>query len=326
MRDMKRRDFGAMLATATLSLGAIGNVSAEASAQSTEPLEIEDVSVSVGGVTNSIGLARFVYDDGTMGFGVQDWTMESDDRSLSVGSAAVTATDVSEETYATLREGMVESFDGQTLTPLLVALQEADVNPESEVEMVHESVELNGSLVADQITATGVAGSIVPDGTRALLDGGPTLEELAALGNSEWDSLTVQRGDAELVANDVVMALDGATAVIAAPSGSATVSGRSFEFSEMQMTITPPGTIPEEHIAFASQVRESGTEGDLSLSTIVSAAEDSGVTVDNTVETIRNAQFELAFAEVTEEGETVVSNFATSGTLAELLAVLQQRT
>ncbi|NHN60425.1 MULTISPECIES: hypothetical protein [Halorussus] len=315
-----------MLATATFSLGGIGSVSADASAQSTEPLEIEDVSVSVGSVTNSIGLARFVYDDGTMGFGVQDWTMESDDRSLSVETAAVTATDVSEETYATLREGMVESFDGRTLTPLLVALQEADVNPESEVQMVLESVEQDGSLVADQVTANGVAGDIVADGTRSLLDGGPTLEELAALGPSEWDSLTIQRGDAELTANDVVMEVDGATVAISAPNGSADVSGRAFEFSEMTMNIMPPGTIPEEHIEFASRVRESGTEGDLSLSTIVSAAEDSGVTADNTAEAVRNAQFELSFAEVTEDGETVVSNFATSGTLAELLAALQQRT
>ncbi|WP_435177100.1 hypothetical protein [Halorussus sp. AFM4] len=316
-----------MLATATFSLGGIGSVSADASAQSTEPLEIEDVSVSLGGVTSNVGLARFVYQDGTMGFGVQDWTMESGERSLSVGSAVVTASDVSEETYATLREGLVESFEGRTLTPLAVAIRESNLNPESEVQVELDSVELDGELIADQVTAAGVAGSVVPEGTRALLeDGGPTLEELAALGTSEWDVLTIQRGDAEFTANDVVMGLDGATVVIAAPSGSANVSGRSFEFSEMQMTITPPGTIPEEHIEFASQVRESAAEGDLSLSSIASAAEESGVTAENTADAVESAQFELSFAEITEDGETVVSNFATSGTLAELLAALQQRT
>lgn len=253
--------------------------------------------------------------------------MESDERSLSVGSAVVTASDVSEETYVTLREGMVESFGGRTLTPLAVAIRESNLNPESEVQVTLESVELDGELIADQVTANGVAGSIVPDGTRALLeDGGPTLEELSALGTSEWSSLTIQRGDAVFTANDVVMELDGATLSIAAPSGEATVSGRSFAFSELSMTIMPPGTIPAAHVEFASQVRDSASEGDLSLSSIVSAAEESGVTADNTVEAIRNAQFELSFAEIAEEGETVVSNFATSGTLAELLAALRQRT
>jgi hypothetical protein len=158
------------------------------------------------------------------------------------------------------------------------------------------------------------------------LQDGATLEEVATLGSSEWSTLTVQRGDAEFAANDVVMTLEGAGLSISSPGGEATVSGRSFEFSEMQLNLLPPETIPAPHVEFASRVRQIASEGDLTLSAIGSAAEESGVTVANTVEALRSAQFDLAFTEVTEGGEIVVQDFETSGTLAELAQLLRQQT
>ncbi|WP_379793662.1 hypothetical protein [Halorussus aquaticus] len=323
---MKRRQFGAALATAAFSLGGVVKTTRSASAQETEPLQIEDVTVSFGGVTSSVGSATFSFEDGTMQFQVSDWTMEGADKSLSIAQASVSAADVSAETYATIRGAMVESFSGRSLSPLLSTLAEVDVNPDASVEVVVESVETDGQLVADQIAATGTVGSVVPEGTRALLRDGATLEEVAALGTAEWSELTVQRGSTEFTATDVVMERQGTGVAISAPSGSASASGRTFEFSDMSLDLMPPETIPAAHVEFASQVRQLAADGNLSSSAVSSAAEDAGVTAENTSEAVRNARFELSFADVTEGGETVVSDFQTSGTLAELLQVLRQRT
>ncbi|WP_137284279.1 hypothetical protein [Halorussus salinisoli] len=322
---MKRRQFGAMLATAAFSLGGVTGVAADASAQETEPLQVEDVSVNLGSVTASIGQATFAFEEGTMRFQVSDWSMEDASRSLSIGQAYVAADDVDAETYAAVRSGMVESVGNESLSPLLTALAEADVSPDAPVRLFVESVEADGQLVADQITATGTVDSVVPEGSQELVQDGASLSEAAALGPSEWSRLTIQRGDAEFTANDVVMQREDAAVAISSPGGSATVSGRSFDFEEMTTTLRPPETIPAAHVEFASQLRELASEGSLSLSAIRSAAADSGVTVANTSEAVQNARFDLSLANVSEGGETVVSNFETSGTLSELTQVLGQR-
>lgn len=322
---MRRRQFSAMLATATFSLGGLTGAATGASAQETEPLQVEDVSVEFGGVTTSIGLAELTFEDGTMLFQLSDWTMESTTRSLSIASMRVTVDDVSAEAFSTIRAGVAEAFTSQSLSPLLVSLAEADVNPDAPVEVFAESVEVDGQLIADQITATGTVQSVVPEGTRALLDDGATLEEVAALGTSEWSQLTVQRGDAKFTLTDVVMELDGTTLSITAPEGTAELPGRSLELSDVTLNVRPPESIPQEHVQFASRLRQMGAEGSLSLSELRSAASESGVTAANTSEAVRDARFDLTLGEVTQEGETVVANFETSGTLAELVAVLREQ-
>lgn len=322
---MKRRQFSAMLATATFSLGGLTGAATGTSAQETEPLQIEDVSVSLGGVTTSIGRVQLAFQDGTMQFQVDDWTMESETRSLSIATARVVADDVSAETFSTIRAGAAEAFSSRSLSPLLVSLAEADINPEAPVQVVAESVEVDGQLVADQVTASGTVRSVVPEGSRALVQDGASLEEVAALGTSEWSSLTVQRGDSEFTLNDVVIELEGTTVSITAPEGTAELPGRSLQLSDVTMNVRPPESIPQEHVAFASRLRQMAAEGSVTFSGLRSAASESGVTAANTSEAVRNARFDMTLGEVTQEGETVVSNFETSGTLAELVAVFRQQ-
>lgn len=322
---MKRRQFGAMLATAAVSLGSFGNVTARTT-QSTEPLEIEDVSATFGETTATVGRATLTYDESTMAFEISDWTMESPEGTLSIATVRMVADDVSPETYDTVRSGMVEAFEGRSLSPLLTVFAEVEIDPEAPVEMVHESVEVDGRVIADRISATGTVRSVVPEGTRALAGGDTTLAEVGELGASEWSQLTVQRGDSEFVADDVTMELDGGSIAVSSPGGELVVSDRTFEFSDAEMTVRPPETVPTAHVEFASQVRQLAGEGDLTLSALRSAASDAGVTASNTVEVIRNARVVVSFARVTEGGETVVSNFETSGTVVELVQILSQRT
>ncbi|WP_128477047.1 hypothetical protein [Halorussus pelagicus] len=323
---MKRRQFGAMLATATFSLGGVSSAAADASAQETDPLEIEDVSMELGEATVSVGRATFRYRDGAMRLQLDDWSVESDNASLSVGRKRVNVSDVTPETYAAVRAAMVETYEGQSLSPLLSALVESDLDPDSHLQVSLSSVESDGRLLADEVVATGTVGSVVPDGTRDFLSGGASLSALASLGAAEWSELRIERGDATLVADGVTMELDGTTFAIASPGGTAEVSGRSFEFSEMTLDILPPETLPAPHVEFASQVRQLGSEGSLTLSAVKSAAADSGVTVANTLDALGSARFELSLAEVTADGEAVVSDFRTSGTLADLSQMLRDQT
>ncbi|WP_135853458.1 hypothetical protein [Halorussus salinus] len=321
---MKRRQFGAMLATATFSLGGVSSAAADASAQETEPLEIEDVSVELGDATAMVGRATFQYEGGTMRLQLDDWAMQAAGKPVSVGRTRIDVSDVTPETYATVRAGMVEAYDGQSLSPLLSALADADANPESGLTVSLGPVESQGTLLADEIVAEGTVGSVVPDGTRDLLSGGGSLSALASLGAAEWSSLRITRRDATFLANDVTMQLDGTRFAIASPGGTAEVSGRTFEFSDMALDIMPPATIPAPHVQFASKVRQLGAEGHLTLSAIKSAAADSGVTVANTLKALKSAMFELSFGKVTENGKAVVSDFQTSGTVAELMQAVRK--
>ena len=325
VRSMKRRQFGAMLTAAAVSLGGLGRVAAATTAQSTDSLEIEDVSVSVGGTTATVGRAALTYEGGAMTVEMTDWQAEGDAGTLSIGTARATVEEVSAETYDAVRSAMVEAYEGQSVSPLLTALAEAEVDPAAPVTVTVESVQTGDGTVVDSVTATGTVRSVVPEGTRALAAGDASLSALGTLGSSEWSELAVQRGDAELVAEDVVMAREGAALAVTSPAGRVTAAGGEFEFTEMEMTVRPPETIPSEHVEFASQVRQLAADGELTASAVESAASDSGVTVSNTAEAARSARVELTLAEMTEGGETVVSDFATSGTVAELLGVLGQQ-
>ncbi|UPW01545.1 hypothetical protein M0R88_05430 [Halorussus gelatinilyticus] len=325
MRSMKRRQFGAMLATATFSIGGVSSAAADASAQETEPLQIEDVSVDLGEATASVGRATFRYQNGTMRLQLNDWSMETGSKSLSIARARVDVSDVSAETYATVRAAMVEAYEGQSLSPLLSALAEADVDPESGIQVTLGPVRTDGTLLANKVVATGTVGNVVPSGTRDLLTGGASLSALASLGASKWSELSIKRRNATLTANDVTMQLDGTTFAISSPSGTAKVSSRTFEFSDLTLNIMPPETIPAPHVQFLSQVRQLGADGNLTLSAIKSAAADAGVTVANTLDAIRSAMYELSFGQVTENGEEIASNFQTSGTVAELMQTVRKQ-
>lgn len=323
---MKRRQFGAMLATATLSLGGVSSAAADASTQETEPLEIEDVSAELGDATATVGRAAFRYEEGTMQLQLDDWSMQAAGTPVSVDRTRIDVSDVDSETYAAVRSAMVEAYEEQSPSPLLSALVDADVSADSGLTVSLGPAESRGTLLADEIVAEGTVGSVVPDGTRDLVSGGASPSALASLGAAEWSSLRIRRRDAALVADDVTMRLDGAAFVISSSSGTAELSGRTFEFSEMALNLMPPETIPAPHVQFATEVRQLGTEGNFSPSAIESAAADSGVTVANTLDALESAMFELSFAAVTQDGEAVVSDFQTSGTLAELMQVVREET
>jgi hypothetical protein len=331
---MKRRQFGAMVATVTLSLGGVSGAAADASTQETEPLRVEDASVEFGEVTASVGLAELTYQDGVMQFRVEDWTMEAagttetaetTERSLAIDAAEATVDDVSAETYATVRAGMVEAWEARSPSPLLDALAGAEIDPDASVEVVAGPISSDDELVADEVRATGTVESVVPEGSRELVEDGASLEEATALGSSEWSQLTVQRGDVELLLEDVVMERDGGALSITSPGGAVDLSGRSLVLTDVEMNVYAPETIPSEHVEFASSLRQSAADGTLSLSTVESAASETGVTLDNTSEAVRNARFDLSVGEVTEGEETLVSNFQTSGTLDELVTVVSQQ-
>jgi long-chain acyl-CoA synthetase len=170
---MKRRQFGAMVATVTLSLGGVSGAAADASTQETEPLRVEDASVEFGEVTASVGLAELTYQDGVMQFRVEDWTMEAagttetaetTERSLAIDAAEATVDDVSAETYATVRAGMVEAWEARSPSPLLDALAGAEIDPDASVEVVAGPISSDDELVADEVRATGTVESVVPEG------------------------------------------------------------------------------------------------------------------------------------------------------------------
>lgn len=322
---MNRRQFGAMLATATFSLGGIASAASDASAQETDPLRTENLSFDLAGVTTDIGRATFEYDDGTMVLRARDWAMDDGARTLSIARTSISAADVSAETFATVRAGLKDGFRGQSLSPVLSALAAADVDPSSAVTLSLEGVALDETVIADRVTATGTAGSVVPEGTRALLTDGATLAELDALGSADWTRLTVRRGDAELALEDVSMELDGAGVAITAPGGEASASGRTFDLDGVAMTILPPETLSASTVEFLSELRQISQTGSLTLSAINSAAAESGVTSSNPIETLLSFRFSLSLGEVVEDGETLVTGFETSGTLAELVQVLGQR-
>lgn len=244
-----------MFASATLSLGGISGAVANTATQETDPLQGENVSVSLGNVTTVLGRATLSFDGGTMQFRGRDWTIEGEESILSGDTVRVTVDDVSAETYSMVRVAMVEAVEGNSLLPLVNTLAMADINPDAPVRMSVSPVEQNGQLIATQITATGRFAAVVPEGLGALAASGRTLEGTAEVGPSEWDRLTVQQGDSELVFDGVVM------------------------------TIRPPGAD----------------------------------------EKARDAEIDLRLGTVTRDGETLVSDFQTSGTLAELLQVLPTR-
>ncbi|WP_276299745.1 hypothetical protein [Halorussus lipolyticus] len=322
---MKRRQFGAMLATATFSLGGLGTTAADASAQETAPLEIQDVSVDLGGVTASVSQATFEFQDSTMRLELRGWSMEDTDQSLAIDRTRVAVSDVSAETFAAVRSAMVEAFSGRSVSPLLGLLADGTVPASAPAEVSLGPIQANGGTVADRVVASGTVGDIVPDGTQQLAQEGVSLQGLLGLGSSSWSRLSIQRGTSQLSLNDVMMQREGSSFVISAPGGEAQLSDRTLQLSDVSMNLLPPETIPEEHVAFASEVRQLAAEGSLSSSAVESAAAESGVTVANTTEAARNARFSLSLGEVTEDGEALVSNFQTSGTLAELMAVLQSR-
>jgi hypothetical protein len=320
---MKRRQFGAMLATATLSLGGLSSAAAEASAQETAPLKIEDATVELGSVTASISEATFAYQDGTMQLQLLGWTMDSASRSLAIDEARVAVDEVDAETFSAVRSAMVQAVEGRSVSPLLTVLYDGTVDESAPIRVFAGPVQMDGQTVADRVTASGTVGAAVPEGTQQLAREGVSLEAVAGLGSSEWSRLTVERDDAQLALNDVVMQREGASLSVTAPSGSAELPGRALDLTEVSMNVRPPETIPEEHVAFASEVRQLSYEGSMSTSAIESAAADSGVTVANTSGAVRSSRFELSLGEVTEDGEMLVSNFRTTGTVGELMQLLE---
>jgi type 1 fimbria pilin len=191
-----------MLATATFSVGGVSSAMADPSAQDTDPIQGEDVSVELGRVTASFERATLAFEDGTMQFRGRSWVMEGPESTVSGGNVRATISDVSPETYATVRAAMVEADESNSPFPLVEGLATADVNPDASIRVVTSSVEQDGQLLADRITAAGRYGAVVPEGLR---EGGQIFRGGAEVGPSEWKRITAQRGDSELVFEDVAV-------------------------------------------------------------------------------------------------------------------------
>ncbi|PSP56745.1 hypothetical protein BRC82_01330 [Halobacteriales archaeon QS_1_67_19] len=275
----------------------------------------------MGDVEISIGLARLSYDEGerTSTLHVRDWQMAGPDRTLSVEKTKVHVGRIDPNTHARIRSSMADSASKRSLSPLVTTLArtESDLNEPVRIEL--GPVRLGRTVVANEVTAEGTNGEIVPDGTKALVLGEGSLGDLLALPPSKWDRLTVRRGGARFDATDVTMELQGANFAVRSPAGSIELPGRSLEFEDMELDIGPPDPVPPEHVEFAAKLSQMGLRG------IRSAAANAGVNVANTTRAIRNAPFRLRFESITEDGEQAITEFETTGRLGDLAGALPSR-
>lgn len=318
---MKRRQL--LLATASLSLATFPGLSSadtDASAQ-TDPVQVEDVTVDLGEATLEVGSAQIAYQDGVAGVLGQDWTATVGTRSVTLDSAVLAVGNVDEETYGQLRDAAAASVGERSLSPAVSGFAAADLDPDSPVQLQAGPVSADGAPLVDEVTATGTVGGVTPENWADFAEA-----PLSELGSTEFSTVTAQRGDVSVTAENVVAEPGEDTLDVTAESGTAETPSRSLAFENADATFMPPeGGFPEEHQAALDGVRELAASGSLTASELRSTVEESGVTVDNTVPAVRDVRFEATVESVTEEGETLLQNFGTSGTLEELAQVVSQR-
>lgn len=315
---MKRREF--LLATATVSLAGVpGLSSADTDAAQTDPIQLEDATVEFDGVSLSIGSASFYYDGGAAVFEGSEWTLSDGSREVALGGASVTVENVSAETYAAVRDAMVESYDGRSLTPLLSGLAEAEVDPSAPITISAGPITSDQGTLVEEVTASGTVGSATPENWAEFATGADV-----ELGAAQFDTVTLQRGSVALTAEEVVAEPFSNALSVTAAGGTLEAPGRSLAFENLNTTFRPPEEGAEPQRAAFEGLRQSAAEGALTADAAAATLADSGVTVDNTVEAVGDARYEAEVDSVTENGESVVENFSTSGTLSELMGMASQ--
>ena len=318
---MKRRQL--LLATASLSLaGASGlsNAAADSSAQS-DPIQIQNVTVDLGGATVTIGSATLAHDNDTLVFQGQEWTATVGDRTISLGGAEVTVGSIDSETYAQIRNAMVESAHGRSLSPLLSGLQAVNVDPSAPVEVRAGPITTDSGPVADEITATGTVGGVVPENWGDWVAGG-SVEDI---GSMQFDTVTVQRGSVAMTAENVVAQPFENALSVTADGGTVEAPSRTLAFENLNTTFRPPEEGGEAQGRAVDGLQRLAANDSLTLDAISMTLMESGVTVSNTMAALRDTRFEASVDSVTEDGQAVVQNFSTTGTLSELMQVLSQR-
>lgn len=314
---MKRRQL--LLATATISLAGIPGLSS-AQSDDTDTLEVSDVTLEFGGATVTVGSASMAHQDDTLGLLGQDWTVTAEGREVSVDEAVVAVGNVDAETFAQLREGAVQSAGERSLSPALAAFAEADLDPDAPVQARIGPITSDQGPVADQVRATGTVDSVTPENWRAFGRG-----ESTELGPVQFDTVTAQRGSVFASAENVVAEPVENAVSVTADGGTIETPNRVLEFESLDTTFRPPEEGSEPHAQALAGLRQLAANGSLTADAIATTIAESGVTFSNTMTAVRNTQFEATVGSVTEDGQTVVQDFGTSGTLAEMAQVLQQR-
>lgn len=174
--------------------------------------------------------------------------------------------------------------------------------------------------MAEEVSATGTVGGVVPDGLAAVARG----ELVSKLGAAEFDTVSVRRGGVTASAEHVTAEpADGAVSVTA-DEGTADLPGRTLGLEGIDATLWPPeGGFPEAHRSAFARLRGLAADGSLSLSAVRTTLSESGVTVSDTLDAVGNVRFDAAVEKVAEGGVTLVSDFRSRGTLAELLPALR---
>lgn len=319
---MKRRQL--LLATASLSLaGASGlsNAAADSSAQS-DPIGIQNATVDLGGATVTIGSATLAHDGDTLVFEGADWTATAGNETVSLGGAQVTVGNVDDETYAQIQNAMIQSVRGRSLSPLLSGLQTVDVDPSAPVEVWAGPISSDRGPIVDEIYATGNVGGVVPENWGDWVAGGSQ----ADVGSMQFDAVTVHRGSVAMTAENVVAQPFENALSVTADGGTVEAPSRTLEFQNLNTTFRPPEEGGEEQGRALDGLQQLAANESLTVDAISTTLMESGVTVSNTMEALRNTRFEASVESVTENGQALVQNFSTSGTLSELSQLLKQRT
>lgn len=317
---MKRRQL--LLATASLSLaGASGLSNAADSSAESDPIRIRDATVDLGGVTVTIGSATLAHDGEMMVFEGQEWTATAGDETVSLGGAEVTVGDVDSETYARIRTAVTESSRGRSLSPLLSGLQSVDVDPSAPVEVWVGPISSDRGPIVDELYATGDVGGVVPENWGDWVAG----ESRADVGSMQFDALTVHRGSASMTAENVVARPDENALSVTADGGTVEAPSRTLEFQNLDTTFRPPEEGGEPQGRAIDGLQRLAANESLTIDAVDTTLTESGVTVSNTMEALRNTRFEATVESVTENGQTLVQDFGTSGTLSELSRALNQR-
>lgn len=315
---MKRREM--LLATATISLAGVpGLSSADTDAAQTEPVQVSDVTVELGGATVAIGNAVLAYQDGAMGVLVSDSSVTAEGRELTLSEGVVAVGNVDEETYAQIREAGAQSVGERSLSPMLSAINSTNLDPNSPVQAQFGPVTADGQTLADEVTATGTVGGVTPENWAEFGRG-----EDVELGAAQFDTVTIQRGSVALTAEEVVAEPFSNALSVTSAGGTVETPGRSLAFENLNTTFRPPEEGTEPHRTAFEDVRQSAAEGALTVDAVRAALADSGVTVGNTVEAVRATTYEATVGSITEDGETLIQDSSSTGTLAELMQVVRQ--
>ena len=317
---MKRRQFGAALASTAFALTGVtaGTSAVLAREDDARQIQTQNVSTTVGGVTLAANSATMTHEGSTMTAQVDGATMETATRSGSIAQLTVTVDEISAETFQTLRDGVVEAASAQSPLALFTAFESANVSPDAPVTISVESVSIDGrGTLFDSATATGTVGSIAPSNAASVAAGGSP----ADLEPMEFAEITASSGDSTLTARGAVVSFGETTATIQMPEGEVTTPTRSLAFADAETVLLPPASVPQEQMDAFASLRAQVQDGSLTLRSARDTFAEFGVTASDVFSSLLSVRFEAQIGDITEDGASVAQNIGTSGTLGELLQI-----